>query len=207
MIPIEDCPFYCLPLAIVLILISNSWAAQIERTEFSSNATEIDFDSVASGTDLNDLFIDQGVSFVNAVVVASGNAVSDPNVIASNDGDPLVMNFPQGVSQVGIHIDSDGYGGGRQPMMLVYDMMGSLLDMETFGQGPDFIGFEFTEPIGSAELRTNGSTGTIGYSDGHDDLIFTLVPEPASSWLLLIGLCSMLRRRRATLLLNFAPRT
>jgi hypothetical protein len=181
--------WFYLPAVSLLLAPSCSWAALIERADFSPNATEIDFDSLTSGTPVNDLFLDQGVSFVNAEAVASGNAVSAPNVIASNDGNPLVMNFPGGALQVGIHIDMDGYSGGRQPMMLVYDMLGELLDTQNFGQGPDFLGFEFAVPIGSAELRTIGATGGIGYSDGHDDLIFTLVPEPTT--LALAGLAGL----------------
>jgi len=155
------------------------YALSIERSDFGSSAIEINFDDVLAGTLVNDLYLLDGVSFDNALVYAGNYPVSPPNLIKSSDGEAITIHFPRCAMRVGIQIDTDGYDPDRQPQMRVFDANGNLLGLENFGQGADFVGFEFQDPfISTVKL---GSTfpnipNTFLYSDAHDNLIFELAP-------------------------------
>lgn len=189
------------PIVLMLSNAGSAMALSIEHSDFGQLAVEINFDDLSSGTFVDNLYLSSGVSFDNALANAGSHPVSSPNVIISSDGAPIAIRFQPGAIRAGVQIDTDGYLD-RQPQMRVFDVDGNLLGIQNFGQGPDFVGFEFPDTlITTIQLGTTpygDPMGSFGFSDAYDNLIFELVPEPTTLFLMGFGLVGMIigfRRR------------
>ena len=172
---------------------------------FAQSPVVLNFDNLAPGTVIGNLYQSQGVIFANAVVQSSSLAPSPPNDIGSTNTSPIVFSFPFGGLSVSVQIDTDGYNTDRQPQIRVYASDGSLLGTKLFAQGPDIESFQGTSsPIYSVLLGScpiyGDSTCPVSSmfpSDAYDNITFqtTATPEPGALILCLSGLTTIAFRR------------
>ncbi|KAA3618789.1 MAG: hypothetical protein DWQ05_07465 [Calditrichaeota bacterium] len=157
---------------------SSITAIPIELSDFGPNPVLLDFDELESGTSIGELYLSQGTLFENTLAVNGTFPVSAPNVIVSASTLPVGIHFPSGITKVGIKIDGDGYALDRQPQMRVFDENDIILGIQNFAQGPDFVGFAFSQPIQAyvklGSTPYNDPSGPFVFTDAYDNLIFEL---------------------------------
>lgn len=180
----------------------------VVAVRISSAATTINFDNLAPGTAVTNQYAAQGVLFgvdpaldtlVNIIIANSGLQTSPPNVLAAagmyTDG-YISFAFPLGALDVAFKANSVEEGATAS----YYDSGGFLLFSQTL-TGPNSttpVSFAYVVPQGGtpvAKVVIRAFEEVFADPFAIDDLVFTLVPEPAAISLLALGLLMLARRR------------
>src|SRR5262245_40802235 len=126
--------------AVSLLFLAQLLCAQVRvitYADFSSSKVLLNFDELPTGVRLTNEYQSKGVLFDSALVESHIYAVSPPNALHGNPAGlaPTTLRFLNGAKRVGIQCDADGFVGGRQPQMRVFDRNGTLLGTQNC-QGP-----------------------------------------------------------------------
>lgn len=212
----------------LLISVTTSSFAQTfytDRASFNAdpavtNPTTIDFDSYATGTDLNGATIglatlsnENGVTPLEVIAGATGvrnpmSPSSGANVLSPGGSDPdldtdeLRVTFSQGVQAVGLDVVFDVPDGFSFTQFRVFDLNGDELLNQTPIPSPNgapgyqFVGYVSSSAnIGSILVRDYDNSAPDD-NIAFDSITYSPVPEPATMTLIGLGAAALAARKR-----------